>query len=89
MDFDEVKQLLKEAVNEAEASGDMFETGGDILRILVEKVYQKGRQDGRKDCCGNCEHSIQTDIHGLVICQRDDRTRDDEMICDKYERNLK
>lgn len=83
MDFDEAKQLLKEAIDESE-------TSGDILRIWVEKIYQKGKQDCQEDCCGNCEHSIETNIPKLVICQWDDKTRDyDAMICDKYERNLK
>lgn len=45
--------------------------------------------DCREDCCGNCEHSIQTDIPGLVICQWDNRSKDDDMVCDKYEWNLK
>ena len=38
MDFEKVKQLLKEAVDEAE-------THGDILRIWIEKVYQQGKDD--------------------------------------------
>ena len=38
MDFDEAKQLLKESIDEAE-------TQGDILRIWVEKIYQKGKED--------------------------------------------
>ena len=42
MDFDEAKQLLKEAIDESE-------TSGDILRIWVDKIYQKGKQDCRKD----------------------------------------
>lgn len=42
MDFNEAKQLLKEAIDESE-------TSGDILRIWVEKIYQKGKQDCRGD----------------------------------------
>lgn len=38
MDFEEAKRLLKEAIDEAE-------TKGDILRIWIEKVYQKGKED--------------------------------------------
>jgi hypothetical protein len=45
--------------------------------------------DCREDCCGNCEHSIKTDIEGWVICQFDDRSRDDDMLCERYEWNLK
>lgn len=39
MDFEKAKELLKESVDEAE-------TQGDILRIWIEKVYQKGKTDG-------------------------------------------
>ena len=45
--------------------------------------------DCREDCCGNCVHSIQTDIDGLVICQIDDHSKDDDMVCDQYEWNMK
>lgn len=38
MDFEEAKELLKEAIDKAE-------TQGDILRIWIEKVYQKGKED--------------------------------------------
>lgn len=38
MDFEQAKNLLKEAIDEAE-------TQGDILRIWIEKVYQQGKDD--------------------------------------------
>lgn len=41
MDFEEAKKLLKEAVDEAEMQGD-------ILRIWVEKIYQKGKEDSKR-----------------------------------------
>lgn len=41
MDFEEAKRLLKEAIDEAE-------TQGDILRIWIEKVYQKGKEDAKE-----------------------------------------
>lgn len=40
MDFEEAKRLLKEAIDEAELQGD-------ILRIWIEKVYQKGQEDSK------------------------------------------
>ena len=42
MDFEEAKNLLKEAIDEAE-------TQGDILRIWIEKVYQQGKHDERQE----------------------------------------
>jgi hypothetical protein len=42
MEFKKAKELLKEAVDEAE-------TQGDILRIWIEKVYQQGKDDAQND----------------------------------------
>ena len=42
MDFEETKKLLKEAIDESE-------TQDDILRIWVEKIYQKGKDDSKYD----------------------------------------
>ena len=41
LSFDEVKQLFKEAIDEASSASDLFE-------IFVQKVYQKGWSDGVK-----------------------------------------
>lgn len=38
MNFEEAKQLLKEAIDESV-------TQEDILRIWIEKVYQQGKED--------------------------------------------
>jgi len=42
MDFEQAKNLLKEAIDESE-------TQGDILRIWIEKVYQQGKDDAQND----------------------------------------
>lgn len=49
----------------------------------------KEKVDCREDCCGNCVHSHKTDIEGLVICMVDGHSKDDDMVCDEYEWNLK
>ena len=41
MEFEEAKELLKEAIDEAE-------TQGDILRIWIEKVYNQGKDDANQ-----------------------------------------
>ena len=33
----------------------------------------------------NCIHAEQTDIPGLVVCQIDGHSKDDDMICEKHE----
>lgn len=52
--------------------------------VACGEIIPEGRQ-----ICLNCEHSIPTDIPGLVFCQLDNRSKDDDMVCKKYERNLK
>ena len=37
--------------------------------------------DDNKEVCGNCLHSIPTDIDGLVDCQCDGCMKDDDMPC--------
>lgn len=34
-----------------------------------EECQEDMELDCREDCCGNCEHSIKTDVPGFVICQ--------------------
>jgi len=45
--------------------------------------------DCREDCCRNCIHAIQTDVDGWVVCQIDNRSKDEDMVCDRYEWNVK
>lgn len=42
MDFEEAKKLLKQAIDEAKTQGDM-------IRIWLEKVYQKGKEDNQEE----------------------------------------
>ena len=42
MDFEQVKQILKDAIDEGN-------TIAQIMEIAAEKIYQKGREDQRKD----------------------------------------
>ena len=38
-----------------------------------------------KECCRNCKFSILvTDIPGLVDCELDGHTKDDDMVCEEY-----
>ena len=38
-----------------------------------------------KKCCENCKFAKHIiDIDGLVDCQRDGHTKDNDMVCDKY-----
>ena len=36
-------------------------------------------------CCENCIHAKETDIDGLIDCEKDGRSKDCDMICDEYE----
>ena len=38
-------------------------------------------------CCENCFFASATDIDGLVYCHIDERSKDDDMICDHWTRN--
>ena len=40
MDFEKVKELLKESIDEGE---NLFE----IMEIFADKVYEQGKQDGK------------------------------------------
>lgn len=56
---------------------------------MIGEKMNREKVDCREDCCGNCVHSFETDIEGFVICQIDDSSRYDDMLCDQYEWNLK
>lgn len=38
-------------------------------------------------CCENCFYASTTDIDGLVYCDLDARTKDDDMLCNHWTRN--
>lgn len=39
-----------------------------------------------KECCKNCKFSILvTDIPGLVDCELEGRSKDDDMVCETYQ----
>ena len=35
-------------------------------------------------CCETCTHAHPTDIDGLIDCDVDGRSKDDDMVCDKF-----
>ena len=35
-------------------------------------------------CCENCAYAQETDIDGLIDCEKDGRSKDSDMICDEY-----
>ena len=40
---------------------------------------------GMKPCCNNCVYSVKDiDIPGLVDCELDGHSKDDDMVCDFY-----
>ena len=38
-------------------------------------------------CCENCFYATETDIAGLVQCELDGRSKDDDMVCDHWTRD--
>ena len=42
MDLDEMKKLIKDSIDEARTPVDLF-------KIILEKVYQKGIDDGKSE----------------------------------------
>ena len=42
MDFEKVKELLKEAIDEGN-------TIAEIMQITAEKIYKQGNKDGEQD----------------------------------------
>ena len=56
MDFEEAKHLLSEAIDEAKSRGD-------ILRIWIEKIYQKGKDD-----CNTCSQTVPIPTDEGKLC---------------------
>lgn len=55
-----------------------------IYKHMKQKIDKKNNDLSGKhgrEVCGNCFHSIPTDIDGLVDCQCDGCMKDDDMPC--------
>lgn len=64
---------------------------GIVLMALcaINKREVENMSDGSKAddaCCENCFFAQGTDVDGLIYCERDERSKDCDMVCKHWAR---
>lgn len=68
---------------------EQFIVKDKVVNAMIEAINFLEEQKEKKceiveKCCENCIHAKETDIDGLIDCEKDGRSKDCDMVCNEY-----